>query len=163
MYRKSMYVHGASQGNSETERVLRTQIPSPKPSELVTFLVAGAKHLAESNFWKEGFILTFFGECGQSTFARKARRQEQEAVAHSTAAVGKRGEEGCRCSAACFLLLFQPRIPASARCSVPMVWVSTSVNSPWKHPHRCARRCKVRVVLNPAKLARREAGHHITV
>lgn len=60
MYRKSMYVHGASQGNSETDHVVPTQIPSPKPSELVTFLVAGAKHLAESNFWKEGFILTFF-------------------------------------------------------------------------------------------------------
>lgn len=56
MYRKFMYVHGASQGNSETERVLPTQIPSPKPSELVTFLVAGAKHLAESNFGRRGLF-----------------------------------------------------------------------------------------------------------
>lgn len=95
MYRKSMSVHGASQGNSETERVAPTQIPSPKPSELVTFLVAGAKHLTESNFWKKGFILAFFffGECVQSTSAGKAGQQEQEAAAPGTAAVGKR-EEG---------------------------------------------------------------------
>lgn len=52
------------------------------------------------------------------------------------------------------------RIPASARCSVPMGWVSTSVNSPWKHPHRCAQRCNVWVVLNLAKLARKEASCH---
>lgn len=102
-----MWVHGASQGNSETERVAPTQIPSPKPSELIAFLVAGAKHLTESNFWKKGFILAFFGEYGQSTSAGKAGQQEQKAAAPGTAAVGKR-EEDCWCSAACFLLLFQP-------------------------------------------------------
>lgn len=66
MYRKATYEHGASHGDSETERVVPTQIPSLKPSELVTFLVAEAKHLTESNFWKEGFILAFDGEWGQS-------------------------------------------------------------------------------------------------
>lgn len=52
------------------------------------------------------------------------------------------------------------RILASAKCSVPMGCVSTSVNSPCKHPHRRARRCNVWVVLNLAKLARKEASYH---
>ena len=47
MCRKATYKHGASHGDSKTGRVVPTQIPSLKPSELVTFLVAEAKHLTK--------------------------------------------------------------------------------------------------------------------
>lgn len=123
MYRKSMCVHGASQGNSETERVAPTQIPSPKFSELIAFLVAGAKHLTESNFWKKGFILAFFFWRVRSVhFSRKGR---------IAGAGGSGSQHSCsrekRRGLLAFCSLLSPsvsaRIPASVRCSVPMAWV----------------------------------------
>lgn len=56
MYRKSLCVHGARQGDSETECVVPTQIPSPKPSELVTVLVAGQNTWQKATFGRRGLF-----------------------------------------------------------------------------------------------------------